>query len=474
MEDGRTEIVTPRYYALDCIPTPDGEVRVIDVQGGVGGGLASLAAAYGGGAAARARLRPYLESLGKVAAGKRVLFVHDPFSIRQPFPDDFFHWVHRFARYGPITDWVPDLAEHSRQPTEPGRVPELDQMGAILDPIASRLKIRIGYCTVARVDRQNGSPMVLLSGYRERARRQGTSVILPPEEIGVVVFSGASERFPDDLRTQTWFPVVNPPLLDRLLECKWLLPTLLEGTPAARLLPGWIPVGVGLRSAAEIREYSANLQSPSGFPVAVLKPSHASLSPGIRYLDRTALKALAARQPEQRISASDLKELLNPRIAHSYDELSAYNGKQLDNLLRTPGARVHDHRDGTFHYSAPYPFLETTVAMLRDFIESRPIKSRRTGKLHRGALRVVMLGSAVVAAVYRLDQEPDDGRFRDLARPDLPTFVEAASLDDEARLQEQLAPFVDELDRQFNARVRTRSDLARLRDNWVMSQSAPE
>lgn len=447
---------------------------MVDVHGGVGGGLAILGAAYGGGTAVRARLKPYLERLGEVADGKRILFIHDPAAARQPFPDDFFEWVHRYTSYGPITDWVPDLETHNGRQRDPGRVPEIDQMGAFLDPLASRLRLKIAYCTVARIDRQNGRPMVLLSGYRERARRQSTSVILPPEEIGVAVFSGASERFPDDLRSQTWFPVVNPPLLDRLLENKWLLSALLEGCPAERLLPRWIPLGMGLRTDQEVREFAASLQAPSGFPLAVLKPSHTSLSPGIRYLDRTALKALAARQPEERIPASALKELLNPRISHSYEELSAYTGKQMDNLLRTPGARVHDHRDGTFHYSAPYPFLETTVAVLREYLEAQPIRSRRTGKFHRGSLRVVMLDAAIVAAVYRLDQEPDDGRFRDLTRPDVSTFVEAASAEDEAALHHQLAPFVEEIDRQFTARVRSRTDLSRLRDNWLMSQAGVE
>src|SRR5207249_3078509 len=153
---------------------------------------------------------------------------HDPFQARQTFPDDFFDLVQRCAEYGPITDWVPDLQAQFQGAWDNGRTPEVEQMGLFLDPLARRLRLRLGYCTTVRVDYQDHSPKVLLSGYRERARRPGTTVILSPEEIGVVVYSGASDRFPEGLKQQEWFPVVNPHLLDRLLESKWLLAELLK------------------------------------------------------------------------------------------------------------------------------------------------------------------------------------------------------------------------------------------------------
>jgi hypothetical protein len=460
---------------LDCLPAADGRLQILDARGGVGGGLAMLAAAYNGQAAARARLRPYLERLGQVANGGRVLFVHDPFRARLTFPDDFFNLVQQFAPYGPITDWVPDLQDAPPRNAESEGTPEVEQMGVFLDPLAGRLRLKVAYCSGGRVDYQppdgTGRPMVLLSGFRERARQRPTSVILPPDEIGVVVFSGASERFPDDFKEQSWFPSVNPPLLDQFLEQKWLLPLLLEESPSAELLPRWIPIGMGLRTASEVMEFANGLSAPSEFPLAVLRPSHHCLSGGLRFLGRTALRALAARQPAQRLPSNLAEELLDPKISHSYEEISSYRGKLLDNLLRTPGAEVHDHGDGTFHYSAPYPFLQSTVALLQEHVEARPFRSRRTGKLHRGSLRVVMFDGKIVAAIHCLDQEPDDGTFRDLARPEVPTFFEAAAPDEEDELQAQLGPFVEELERQFAARVRSPQDLAFLRKSWVLKET---
>jgi hypothetical protein len=466
--------VTPAYYALDCIPGSDGSLKVIDVHGGVGGGLTMLATAYAGRSAARQRLEPYLARLGEVAEGRRILFVHDLFSTGQTFPDDFFNLVQRYIAHCPITDWVPDLQEYRRRQWETPRTPELEQMGVFLDPIARHLRLKLAYCEAARVQYQGGRPMLLLSGYREKARRHGQSVVVPPEEIGVAVFSGPTERFPDDLRNQSWFPVINPPRLDRLFENKWLLPALLDGTRVAGLLPRWIPVGMGLRTSAEVQEFAAGLQAPAGFPLAVLKPSHLGFSLGVRFLDRTALRALAARQPDQRLPAPLAEELLAPRIAHTYEEVAGYRGKQLDNLLRTPGAEVHDHGDGTFHYSAPYPFLESTVAILQEYVEGRAIRSRRTGHVHRGYLRVVLFDGKVVAALYRLDQEPDDGTFRDLTRQEVRTFFEGAPPEEEQALQTLLGPFFGEVERQFRERVRSEEDLIRLRDRWVLEQTRPE
>jgi hypothetical protein len=468
--------VTPCYYVIDCVEAADGELYVLDMRGGVGGGLRGLAAGYGGQGAARARLRPYLERLGALAGGKRVLFLHDAFTAPFPYPDDFFNLVQQFAEYAPVTDWVPDLqSELNSEASGPAPAPEAGEMGAFLDPLAARLRLKLGYCTGARVDELGTEgmprPMVLLSGYRERARQQGASVIVEPGTIGAVVFTGASSRFPDDLKRQDWFPVVNPPLLDRLFECRWLPGMLLRGAPVARMLVPSIPVGMGMRTASEVLEWVRGLHAPGGFPLAVLKPALVNLSSRARYLDRVALRALAARQSARRLPPRLGEELLEPRVSHTYEELSSYRGKVLDNLLRTPGAEVHDHGDGTFHFSAPYPFLEATVGHLQQYVESAPVRSRRTGRYHRALLRVVMFDRKVVSALYHMDQEADDGTFRDLTVPGANTFPEAAEPAVAARLQEALGELITELEARFAERVQGPGDLAQLRAEWLAAQT---
>jgi hypothetical protein len=462
---------------FDCIEAADGRLRIIDAYGGVGGGLHMLAQAYGSQGAARDRLRPYLRRLGEMANGGRILFVHDPFTSPFPFPDDFFNLVQQFTQYGPFTDWVPDLQSQSAVRRKDDEIaPEIEQMGVFLDPLASRLRLKIAYCSATRVDQQSTEgmpqPMVLLSGYRERARQRPGSAILEPEAIGVVVFTGSGARFPDDFKEQKWFPVVNPPLLDRLFECRWLLPFLMRNSEHARLFTRWIPVGMGMRTGDEMMEWVRTLHPPNGFPLAVLKPSHTHLEPHARFLDRTALRALAARQAARRLPYHLAEELIEPRVSHSYEEIAGYRGKLLDNLLRTPGAEVHDHGDGTFHYSAPYPFLESTVGYLQEYVESAPIRSRRTGKFHHGGLRVVLFDRKIVSAIYRLDPEPDDGTFRDPSRVGAGRLYEAAPPEVEERLQAQLEPFVVEMERRFEARIGSVADLASLRREWTHAQTA--
>ncbi len=249
---------------------------------------------------------------------------------------------------------------------------------------------------------------------------------------------------------------------------------LLQGTPAASLLPEWIPVGMGFRTRDEVRRFADSLDGPGGFPRAVVKPSHLALSLGVRFLDRPALQALALRQPAQRLPARDVERLLRPRVVHRYEEVNSYRGKQLDSLLRTPGAEVRDHGDGTFDFSAPYPFLESTVGILQEYVECRPIRSSRTGRLHRGYLRVVLLGGEIIAALYRLDQEPDDGSFRDITRQDVPTFFEGAPPAVEEELRRELVPFFAAFEGEFFARVQAPADLDRLRDRWIWEQVGME
>jgi hypothetical protein len=452
------------------VPAADGRFRVVDIRGGLGGNVAALAA-HGARLEIRDRLVPYLQQLGELANGKRILFLSDPFNAGHTFPDDFFNYVQRYASYGPVTDWVPDLAQARRMYRDTSSADEVEEIARHLDPLAVRLRLPLGYCAGARVELQEGSPKLLLSGYRERGRQQPQSVVLAPEDVGALVFGGRTERFPDDLRQQPWFPVLNPPVFDRLLESRWLVAYLLEGTKASELLPRWLPVGMGLRTSEEIRHFAASLQAAGGFPVAVLKPSQQGPSSAVRFLDRTALRALAARQPERRLPLSLAEALYTLRLLHSYEEISAYRGKLLDNLLRTRGAAVHDHGDGTFHFSAPYPFLENTVAVLQEYIEARPIRSRRTGELHRGQLRVVLWDDRLVAAVYRLERERDDGTFRDLARPEVKVFYEPVSGEEEELLKEQVVPFFAELRRQFTGRVQSLDDLDRLCRRWVQEQT---
>jgi hypothetical protein len=460
------------YCILDCVPTPGGGLVVVDIRGGLGGDLVPLSA-HGSRVETRARLLPYLERLGDVAQGRRILFIEDAFAAGQTFPDDFFNYVHRFGSYGPVTDWVPDLEQYRRRNRDNAVTPGVERVAALLDPLAAKARVKLSYCSGARVEYQQGVPKLLLSGYRQRARQRAQSVILAPEEVGVAIFGGPSERFPDDLRRQSWFPVLNPPVLDRVLESRWLVSTLLSGTPAEALLPRWIPVGMGLRTSEEVREFAATLGAPNGFPLGVLKPSHQGLSLALRFLDRTALRALSARQPERRIPARTALELLTPRIVHSYEEISGYRGKLLDNLLRTRGAEVHDHGDGTFHFSAPYPFLESTVAVLQEYVEARPIRSQRTGELHRGHLRVLLADDHLVAAVYRLDRDRDDGTFRDLTRAEAKVFHEYVPESEEATVRAQVVPFFAELRSQVEGRIRSDADIDRLRARWIEDQAAP-
>lgn len=459
------------YCVLECVPAADGRFRVIDIRGGLGGSFAALAA-QGARTQVRARLIPYLQQVAAIANGKRILFLSDPFNAGQTFPDDFFNYVQRYSGYAPVTDWVPDLEQSRRTQRDPSVPEEIEAISRLLDPMAAKLQLKLGYCAGVRVKYQGRTPRLLLSGYQERGRQRPQSVVQAPGEIGALIFGGPTERFPDDLREQNWFPIINAPLFDQLLESRWLAMSLLEGTAAATLLPRWMPVGMGLRTADEVRAFAASLQSAKGFPLATLKPSHQRLSMAMRFLDRTALRALAARQPEQRLPSRLADELFTPRILHSYEEISGYRGKLLDNLLRTSGAAVHDHGDGTFHFSAPYPFLESTVAILQEYVEARPIRSARTGDLHRGQLRVLLFDDTLVAAIYRLERERDDGTFKDLTRPEVKVFFEHASAEEEAALRAQIIPFFRELRTQFEGRVQSPADLERLRRRWVQEQTA--
>ncbi len=460
------------YYSFDCIPFADGRLKVIDVQGSVGSGLGELTAGYGGQAGARARLRPYLERLGEIADGRKILFHHDPYHARQSFPDDFFNLVQQYVACGPLTDWVPDLDATARGASL-GRTPGLEEMGVFLDPLAGRLRLSIGYCSVVRVDYQTGEPKLLVSGYRERVRQRGTTKIFAPDEIGVLVFSGNSARFPDDLKRQDWFPTLNPPLLDQVLEHKWLPSFLLQGLPEEALFPRMVPVGMGLRTNHEIAAFARDLSLPSGFPSAVLRPSLQGLYPGARFLDRTALRSLAARQPDHRTPHGLAEELLLPRVSHSYEEISGYRGKVLDNLLRTAGAEVLDHGDGSFHFNAPYPFLESTVGILQEFLDAEPLRSKRTGKLHRGSLRAVLFDGKLVSAIYRFDAESAEGTFRDLSRPEVPVFYEAAPPEQEEAIEGQLSGLARALDEQVTARVHSAGDVESLLRRWLGTQTLP-
>ena len=340
--------------------------------------------------------------------------------------------------------------------------------------LARRHRLDCAYCDHLEVVEQAGELRLLATNYRTRYGRVGESRYLRPDEVGALAYSGLSERFPHGLRGRSWFPVVNPPPTDRFFESKWLLPALVEGTPASECLPREIPVGMGLRTAAETRAFVDELSPRPGFPRCVVKPNHLAESIGIHFLELEAAYALAAAQPAERLPRRRAEALWRPLIAHEYDEVLEYNGKQLDALLHAPNARVEPGAGGEFRYLAPYPFLESTVGLLQEFVDGEPFPSRRTGKRHKGYLRVMFFDGQLIGALRRLLTAPDDGRWRDLTAPEVETFLEPAEPAEEERLQVDLERFFSVVEERFAARCASSEDLEAFAREWALSQAAPD
>ena len=460
----------PRIYALNALRRPDGRLTIFDVQGSIGSSMSQFAAAYGTVREARDRIWVYLERLATLAAGKRILFLFDPYATAHTAPRDLLRLVSEQAAYAPQAAWIDELKEYRQQHAD-RRALDTAGLTEVLERLTRRHRIPCGYCDRLELEERHGEQQLLLTNYRRRFRDVGESVFLPPAEVGVLVFSGLYERFPFLLREQAPFPVVNEPLVDLFFECRWLLPALLKGSVEAQKLPRELPIGMGLRAADEVRAFVDDVSPRAGFPRCVSKPNHLGHSIGIEFLTHEEAYALADRQPKRRISRERAAELLAPPVVHQYDELLAYGGKQLDALLHHPEARVEPGDGGAFRYVAPYPYFESTVGLLQEFVDGQPILSRRTGKQHKGYMRIVFFDGRVLGAMYRLVDEPDDGAWRNLLSPDVETFLESVPEEEEALLQEDLSSFFGEVERRFEASVGGEADLRRMRQDWVLSQT---
>ncbi len=461
--------MTPLLLVLECVAALDGSFRILGVQGGSGADFTSILAGSGGRAAARTRLRPLVRHLGEIAQGRRVILLRGDARSAPTRPADFFSVAQRFRAFCPMLDWVPDQQAAALRDSPP-RASNVDDWISLLEPVASRMKVRLGGCTGIGVDESAPGAALLLSGYRERGRQRGASVVMPADEVGAVLLLGPVESVPRGSESLEQIQWLNPPLLDELLDNRWLVTSLVDGAPSGSLLAPWIPVGMGLRTADEVRRFSLEVAPSNSGAVAALTPSHRSVGTRSRVLDRTAVLALAARQPERRLLAEELASVLSPRLVHTYEEVTGYRGSQLDALLRTPDGRVTDQGDGTFQFSAPYPFIENTVGVLRQYVDTRPVRCRRTGRNHRATIQAAVLGDQVLSCWYDFKpQEFEDSSTRDVR---VTPTMEPTPSETLGELQDALGPFVKELSSQFFARVQSRGDLRRLRDRWIMEQTA--
>ncbi|MBW6461970.1 MAG: hypothetical protein K0B07_02900 [DPANN group archaeon] len=81
--------------------------------------------------------------------------------------------------------------------------------------------------------------------------------------------------------------------------------------------------------------------------------------------------------------------------------------------------------------------------ILQEFVDTKPIESIRTGKMHQGVMRAQVVGGQTVAVMYRLpEEEYVEGKFVDMTLCENRTFFERVDDDLEMRVLEFLSPIL--------------------------------
>ncbi len=483
------------YYAFDVIPYQD-SFKIIDVTGTNGGGIAKLRTAYGR-AVARNKSKIFVSRLGELANGKiiifaqerpRVYFVHGRTKEAEKFYRENLGWK-------PLLYWRRDAARCLRklriEENSDGYNQNVEE-GRIIERCAKDLGIDVVFGCHTMIYRNR---FELAYQRREYDNYNEESSSIKTSDVGLYVHWGKIRDAQSEFIAKK-FPnitVINPPNLDRIMECKWYFRELVKMQGLDHVFPKSIPVGMGLSTYYQARDLLAQLNSKNNWPVVVLKPSMTWGGWGVRMINPQDINKFLGKIC---VKSSDfnLEELVeNSVVTADWNEdadisrcgiMTDENGccfspgwdlwedlekknKRIKELFEEKQKKIPKRSK---HHISPrfFPLFEYASGFLEEFLQPGIIRSKRTGQEHAGYIRVCVFDKEIIIAMWRLQKDPYNGQYQSFVGENCRTFFEGCDQDTEQRLKEFLTPVINAFEAEFFKRIQSINDLFLFRNDYLM------
>ena len=482
------------YYAFDVIPYQD-SFRIIDVTGTNDGGIDKLRTSYGR-PEARKRAQRFVSRLGELAQGKTVIFAQERPRVY------FVHGRTREAekiyrenpRWKPLLHWRRDAARFLRKARveEESRGYNLNvEEGKIIEKAARELGIDVVFGCHTQIYRNRFHLVYQRRTYDDYDEKSSP---IKTDNVGLYVHWGnLRDSLPCFIERK--FPninLVNAPNIDRTMECKWYFREFARLNGLEDAFPRSIPIGIGLSTYDQTRQFLSKINPENGWPLVVLKPAMTWGGWGIRMINPQDINKLL-RKTCVKSSNPDLEELVEDSVVvadwNEDAEISrCSNMSTQDGCCFSPGwdlwqdlekqdkkiKELFEEKEKKIpkkykFYCTPrfFPLFEYASGFLEEFLQPGIVRSRKTGQEHAGYIRVCVFDKKIIIAMWRLQQEPFNGQYQSFIGGDCRTFFEGCSEDVEQRLQEFLTPVITAFETEFFKRIHSVNDLFKFRNEYL-------
>ncbi|NOQ55446.1 MAG: hypothetical protein GQ477_01425 [Nanohaloarchaea archaeon] len=451
-------MVFKNYYGIDLVETKCGQFKIIEIHGLTDGVSFSERAKY---SPRFSRIYKYVDILkGMRQNGDKIIYSMDikssnnhilPRSLKQFYESIPFGFSH--------LDWISERIESDKDKQK--KIEDFNKTGN-----STEIMNDVNY--LKKSARQNGvaddfhigralkfdNDNMYFQEFNFKDMRYDCKII-PRAKIGLFVNWGDNLYFHPKMLAYSYngndkdsFEIINTQTISASLGVtvpKWtprlLIKYFCNDINLDDIFLNEIYLGMGLSSYNEIEQFVCSLSENDVDLLAVKKPMCTHYGTDVSFLNKDVLDDMIEIEKDiyPQLESVRNRIWLANESGFNFSKNDLVNGAFDWPWINSYGRRV-------------YPFVEMGSYILQEFVDTMPVESFKTGKMHQGVIRAQVVGGQTVAVMYRLpEEEYSKGKFVDMTLKENRTFFERADDDLESRVFDFLSHILTSLEENLKA-----------------------
>ncbi len=200
-----------------------------------------------------------------------------------------------------------------------------------------------------------------------------------------------------------------------------------------KLLPKETYLGMGMSTYETLKNFREELEEKGNGKVAVRKPLCTHRGCDVSFLSGRKLNEIVRKERKIDDEIPKLRRKFRRKLKAGFK----FTYQDEENHAFIPALNYKGNRNKI------YPFVEMGAYTLQEYVDPKPVLSKKTGHLHQGPIRVQLLNGELISAMHRLPKKPyRRGEFVDLTAKNVPTFFERTDDETEKILGSEFKPFL--------------------------------
>jgi len=196
-------------------------------------------------------------------------------------------------------------------------------------------------------------------------------------------------------------------------------------------------IGMGLDSE-QIIGFLDNLSRNSSRLVAVRKYLCMHHGVSVKYLTKEDVKRIGTEIRSHLPQQQEIRKIVEEGVHSSFPYT------EHDKANRALPWYLFDEQ----HQMVYYPIAERAISTIEEFVEPKPVKSKRTGNTYQGTIRAIIFDNKLIAAMHRFPQyQTNQESFVPLTQRETKTFYERCDEKLEEKITKTLIPAIVEFEK---------------------------